>query len=126
MRIEDGNVRIGINDFAQKMAGDLAYVDVPPKGSSLSQGLDFGTIESGKWVGKLISPISGEVVEENEEIMDDPTLANRDPYGEGWIAIISPSKLEEELKNLIHGDSIVDWINKEEVEALKIKESKQK
>jgi len=126
VRIEGGNVRIGIDDFTHKMAGDLVYVEVPSTGSDLSQNVDYGTIESGKWVGKVISPVSGQVIEENEAVIDDPTLVNRDPYGEGWIAVVKPSKLEEELKNLIHGDSVVEWIKKEEAAALKIKKSKQK
>ncbi|MEM4246624.1 MAG: glycine cleavage system protein GcvH, partial [Candidatus Bathyarchaeia archaeon] len=120
VKIEDGKARIGIDDFTQKMAGDIVYVDVPPKGDTLTQGVDFGTIESGKWVGKIIAPISGEVVEENEAVIDDPTLVNKDPYGDGWIAIVIPSKLDEELKSLIHGNAVADWIKIEEAEALKV------
>ncbi len=123
---EDGNARIGINDFTQKMAGDIVYVDVPPKGDVLTQDLDYGTLESGKWVGKVVSPISGEVIEENEAVIDDPTLVNRDPYGDGWIAVVKPSNLESELKNLLHGSAVDGWLKKEEADALKIKEEKEK
>ncbi len=126
VRVEDGNARIGIDDFTQKMSGDIVYVDVPPKGDAVTQDVDFGTIESGKWVGKMISPISGEVLEENEAVLDDPTLVNKDPYGEGWIAVVKPSNLDAELKNLIHGPDVADWIKKEEAEAIKIKAEKEK
>lgn len=99
----DGTVRVGMDDFYQKQAGDTTYIDLPFEGDSVSQGETCGKIQSSKWVGKLISPISGEIVEVNSDLEGDCRLINKDPYGSGWIMRIKPSNLDEELKNLVHG-----------------------
>ncbi len=110
---EDGNVRVGMNDFYQKLAGDTTYVDLPFEGDEVAQGEVCGKLQSAKWVGKLCSPISGEILEVNHNLEDDCTLVNRDPYGEGWIMLIKPSNLDEEMKSLYHGDRIEPWITSE-------------
>lgn len=117
----DGNVRVGMNDFYQKSAGDTTYIDLPFEGDEVSQGETCGKIQSAKWVGKFVSPLSGEIIEANEELEDDCTLINKDPYGKGWIMILEPSNLDEELKNLVHGDDVEPWLKKEIEEAEKIK-----
>jgi glycine cleavage system H protein len=99
----DGTVRIGMDDFYQKQAGDTTYIDLPFEGDEVSQGETCGKIQSSKWVGKLITPISGEIVEVNSELENDCRLINKDPYGSGWIMRIKPNNLEEELKKLTHG-----------------------
>lgn len=99
----DGTVRIGMDDFYQKQAGDTTYIDLPFEGDTVSQGETCGKIQSSKWVGKLVSPISGEIAEVNSELENDCRLINKDPYGSGWIMRIKPSNLEEELKKLAHG-----------------------
>lgn len=99
----DGSVTIGMDDFYQKQAGDTTYIDLPFEGDSVSQGETCGKIQSSKWVGKLVSPISGEITEVNTELENDCRLINKDPYGSGWIMKIKPTKLEDELKNLVHG-----------------------
>jgi len=100
---EDGNVRIGMDDFYQKQAGDTTYVDLPFEGDSVSQGQTCGKIQSSKWVGKFVSPISGEIVEVNSELENDCRLINKDPYGAGWIVKVKPTNLDAELKNLAYG-----------------------
>jgi glycine cleavage system H protein len=100
---EDGTVRVGMDDFYQKQAGETTYIDLPFEGDSVSQGETCGKIQSSKWVGKLVSPISGEIVEVNSELESDCRLINTDSYGAGWIMKIKPSNLEDELKNLAHG-----------------------
>jgi len=99
----DKTVRVGMDDFYQKQAGDTTYIDLPFEGDTVSQGETCGKIQSSKWVGKLISPISGEIVEVNTELENDCRLINKDSYGSGWIIRIKPSKLEDELANLAHG-----------------------
>lgn len=121
VKIEDGNVRVGMTDFYQKMAGDTTYVDLPFEGDAISQGETCGKIQSAKWVGKLASPISGEVVEVNQELEDDPTLINKDPYGRGWVMLVKPSKWEEELKTLVHGEQVEGWLKAKIAEAEKKK-----
>jgi len=74
-----------------------------------------GKIQSSKWVGKLIAPISGEIVEINEDLEDDFMMINNDPYGDGWIMKIEPSDLDDALQNLIHGeDAVLEFLEKEQ------------
>ena len=117
----DGNIRVGMNDFYQKLAGETTYVDLPFDGDEISQGETCGKIESSKWVGKFVSPISGTITKVNEELEDDCTLINKSPYDQGWIMIVKPSNLDEDLKNLYQGDKIEPWITKEIEDAEKKK-----
>lgn len=78
-------VTIGLDDFAQAAAKAIAFVQLPRVGRRVEQGKPFVSVESGKWVGRLYAPVSGEVVEINQALEDDPGLINSDPYGEGWI-----------------------------------------
>lgn len=90
-RLDGDMVVIGWTDFAQKLAADLTNIQVPDRGEALRKDAFMGTIESGKWVGKLFSPVDGEIVELNEDVMDDPRLINEDPYGDGWIMKVKAS-----------------------------------
>lgn len=112
-RVDGNKVTVGMTDFFQKEAGDIVFVDLPEEEEEVSQGEVCGKIQSRKWIGKLVAPVSGEIVEVNEELEEDTTLINSDPYGKGWILVIEASDLESELKNLIHGDAVVDFIEKE-------------
>lgn len=94
-KVEDSLVAEGATDFTQKMAGEILYVELPRKGRRVEQGKPFTSIESGKWVGRVYAVVSGEIVDVNEELEDDPTLINRDPYGAGWIVKIEASDLKE-------------------------------
>lgn len=90
VRVEDGNIRIGITDYAQDALGDVVYVDVPPVGDSFSAGDSFGEVESTKSVSEIYAPISGTVIEVNSDLEDSPELVNSDPYGAGWIVVLQP------------------------------------
>jgi glycine cleavage system H protein len=98
---EDGGVRVGVTDMAQQAAGSILFVRIMPKGRQVESGKPLGTMETGKWVGPLKSPISGSIVETNEALKTQPKLLNEEPYGKGWLAMIQPSKLDDELKNLM-------------------------
>lgn len=92
----DGTVTIGITDFAQGELGDIVYVDIEDVGSEFAKEEVFGSVEAVKTVSELFSPISGELIEVNEALEDDPELVNNDPYGNGWMAkfkISDPSEL---------------------------------
>ncbi len=94
---EDGKVRIGVTDYAQRELGDIVYVERPEVGQKVAQGDQIATLESVKAVGEVYSPVSGEVVEANTELEASPELVNKEPYGAGWIAVIKmddPSQLE--------------------------------
>ena len=102
----DGTARVGMNDFYQKSAGDTTYIDLPFEGDDVSEGETCGKIQSAKWVGKFISPLSEEILAVNEDLENDCTLINKDPYGAGWVMVIKPSSLEEELKTLFSGSDV--------------------
>ncbi|MFN3534420.1 MAG: glycine cleavage system protein GcvH [Desulfatiglandales bacterium] len=112
-KVEGSKVRIGMTDFFQREAGDIVFVDLPDQGDEVTQGEVCGKIQSRKWIGKLVSPVSGEVAELNEDLEDDPTLINQDPYGKGWILVIEASDLDSELKNLMQGEAVKAFIERE-------------
>ena len=109
----DGNkAKVGVNDFTQKLAGEISYVEAPFEGDEVTQDDEVGTLETGKWVGKIYAPVSGTVTAINENLMDDPTIINEDPYGEGWIYEVVMSDTGE-LKNLMQGDCAAAWLKEE-------------
>lgn len=113
---EDGNVRVGFDNFGQKLSGRIIFIRLIGTGRKLKKGKYFGTLESGKWVGRLKSPISGTIIEVNEEVKTNVRLVNEYPYGYGWLIRIRPStqkNLQEELDALVHGESIKLWLKKE-------------
>jgi glycine cleavage system H protein len=110
----DGRVRVGLSDIAVKMASDIIYIRLKPKGATVIQGKGFGTMESSKWVGPLKSPVAGTIVDSNELITKTPESMVEDPYGKGWAVIIQPTNLEEDLKNLLHTpEQLTIWAKKE-------------
>lgn len=114
---DDGTVKIGMNDFYQQTAGDTTYIDLPFEGDEVEQGETCGKIQSAKWVGKFVSPLSGEILEINEELEDECTLINTDPYGGGWIMKMKPANMDEELPTLVNGGDVEAWLMKEIQEA---------
>ena len=106
---EDGKVRIGMIDFAQKQLHDIVYVELPGVGETITQNEPFGTLESVKAVSDLIAPVSGTIEAVNEELESKPELLNEDPYGEGWILLVDPSNLNADLKALLDFNAAVEW-----------------
>jgi glycine cleavage system H protein len=103
-RVEDGVATIGVSSFGQDLAGEIVYVEVPMVGREVTQGDPFMSMESGKWVGRVKSPVSGKIIEANEEIEWESTLVNEDPYGQGWLAKIEMADAAE-LGKLLKSDS---------------------
>ncbi len=97
---DDGTCLVGISDYAQKALKDIIMVDLPDEGDSVTQGEVFASIESVKAVNDVFSPISGEVIEANEDVDDTPESINEDPY-ESWLVKIKPSNLDEDLAKLM-------------------------
>jgi len=115
-KVEGTKVTVGMTDMFQKEAGDIVFVDLPEEEDEVSQGETCGKIQSRKWIGKLVAPVSGEITEINEEMEEDTALINTDPYGDGWILVIEAEdkdELQSELKNLIHGDAVKDFVDRE-------------
>jgi glycine cleavage system H protein len=97
---EDGKVRIGITDFAQSELGDIVFVELPEVGDELEADEPFGSVESVKTVSELYAPISGKVVEVNEELDDSPEFVNESPYEKAWMVVVEPSD-KSEIDNLM-------------------------
>jgi len=108
----DGRVRVGLTDLGQRLAAKIRFTRILPKGKMVDQGKMVATLETGKWVGPVESPISGTIDEVNMALRGKPTLINDDPYGEGWVVLLKPTK-PEEIKNLVHGEAIFEWYKKE-------------
>lgn len=85
VRVEGDVVTVGITQYAADALGDVVYVDLPAVGASLTPGAVVGEVESTKSVGELFAPVSGEVVEANQAVVDAPETINADPYGDGWL-----------------------------------------
>ncbi|MCF6179917.1 MAG: glycine cleavage system protein GcvH [Geopsychrobacter sp.] len=83
--VEDGIATIGISDYAQDAMGDVVFVELPEVGSSVEAGQPFGVVESVKAVSDLLAPVSGEVLEINEDLPDTPDTVNSSPYDEAWL-----------------------------------------
>lgn len=95
IRIEGDVATVGVTDFAQGELGDIVYVDVDTEDETLDKDEVFGTVEAVKTVSDLFMPLSGEVIEFNEQLEDEPELVNSDPYGDGWMIKIKFSNPEE-------------------------------
>ena len=108
---QEGDLLVmGMDDFGQKMAGDIVYVQLPAEGKKLKLGKSFAKMESGKWLGKVPAPVNGVLEEINEDLELNPGLINEDCYGEGWIYKITPEDTSE-INNLIHGEEAIEkWV----------------
>lgn len=104
---EDGMVTIGITDVAQNLAKGIVNVTPKDIGRSVQKGKSAGTLESGKWVGPVTSPVTGEIVAVNEMMKDKPSLINSDPYGDGWFVKIKPTDWTGESTSLVTGEAAV-------------------
>lgn len=94
-KVEGNTVTIGITEHAQDSLGDVVFVELPDNDATLEAGQAFGTVESVKAVSDIITPVSGKVIEYNQEVLDSPELLNNDPYGEGWLIKIEADDLKE-------------------------------
>mgnify|MGYP003496123521 FL=1 len=100
IRVEGNEAFVGITDYAQSELGEIVFVDINTEGETLAQGDVFGSVEAVKTVSELNMPVTGEVLEINEAINDQPELVNNDPYGEGWMIKISVTNTDD-LNNLL-------------------------
>ena len=104
LRLEaDGSVTVGITDHAQELLGDIVFVELPEVGANLAADEQAGVVESVKTASDIHAPISGEVVEVNAALEDDPDFVNDDPYGKGWIYKIKPDNMAD-VEQLLSSD----------------------
>ncbi|SRR5690554_3562679 len=95
VKVEGDVVRIGITDFAQDELGDIVFVELPEVGDEIDADEPFGSVESVKTVSELYAPVSGKIVEVNENLEDSPELVNESPHEEAWMIVIEPSNVSE-------------------------------
>ncbi|TCP23500.1 glycine cleavage system H protein [Scopulibacillus darangshiensis] len=112
VKTEDGKVCIGITDFAQDELGDIVFVELPEVGEDIEADEPFGSVESVKTVSELYAPISGKVVEINEELEDSPEFVNESPYEKAWMIVIEASD-ESEIEKLMDAESYEKMISEE-------------
>ena len=112
VRIDDDWVEIGITDYAQEALGEIVFVELPGEGDDITKADSFGGVESTKSVSDLYAPVSGEVLEVNEALLDSPETINEDPYGSGWIIRVKLYD-ENELDDLLSAESYGNFIESE-------------
>lgn len=109
VRFEDDLVRLGMTDVAQTRMGKMVSILLKKPGRRVKAGGSVATVESAKWVGPIHTPFAGEVVETNQATYDrDILIANRDPYGEGWITVIRPDDPDSPVATLLAGEEALD------------------
>lgn len=112
-RVEGARVTVGITEYAQGELGEIVYVELPEVGAEVEQTETFGTVESVKAVSDLYAPVSGEVVEVNEALEDEPGLINTDSYGDGWMMVVQMSD-PDELADLMTAEEYATFIEEME------------
>lgn len=95
VKVEGEKIRIGITDFAQHELGDIVFVELPEAGTEVKAEEPFGSVESVKTVSELYAPISGTVVEVNEDLTDSPEFVNESPYEKAWMIVIEPANMSD-------------------------------
>ena len=106
---EEDVFTVGITDYAQGELGDIVFVELPAAGESFEAGASFGTVEAVKAVSELYMPVTGEVVESNSALGDDPSLVNSDPYGAGWMIRIRVKNMSD-VEGLLSPEDYADHI----------------
>ncbi|MFG6116982.1 glycine cleavage system H protein [Thalassobacillus cyri] len=112
VKTEGEKVRIGITDFAQSELGDIVFVELPEVGDELEADEPFGSVESVKTVSELYAPVSGKVVEVNEELEDSPEFVNESPYEKAWMVIVEPSD-KSEMDELMTAEQYEEMISED-------------
>lgn len=109
VNLKDNKAVIGITDYAQGQLGDVIFIEFPKVGQEINAGDVFGEVEAVKTVSELYAPVSGTIIELNEELENSPDLVNNDPYGDGWIIKISPNNPDErdELMNFLSYEELI-------------------
>ena len=113
VRVEGKRATIGISDFAQQQLGDIVYVDLPELDTEVDSDSELSEIESTKATSPVVSPVSGVVVEVNEDLADSPEIINEDPYGNGWLVVLEMSD-PTELSDLMSKSEYEKFLKEEE------------
>lgn len=112
VKMEGDIAVVGINEFSTKLAGEISYIEMPEEGDEVEQDQVIGTIETGKWMGKIFAPLNGEITEINEDAEDEPEMINESPYQKGWLFKMNVSD-PSQVETLMKGDDAVKWLESE-------------
>lgn len=112
VKVEGEKLRVGITHFAQSELGDIVFVELPEVGDEVTADEPFGSVESVKTVSELYAPVSGKVVEVNEDLNDSPEFVNESPYEKAWMIVIEPSN-SSELENLMTAEQYEEMIKED-------------
>ena len=104
---DDGTINLGMTDIAQSLAGNIIHCRPKKVGRSVKAGKSVATVESGKWVGPVKTPFSGEIVATNNDVENDATIVNRSPYKQGWIVRIQPNDFDGDSGALVNGEDAI-------------------
>ena len=115
VRVQDGVAIVGITEYAQKELGDVVFVELPKVGDTFDTNETFANVESVKAVSEVFSPVAGEILEVNQELVDSPQLVNDDPYGDGWFIKLKVADAEE-LRDLLNSDEYAEFVAEESAE----------
>ena len=107
IRVDGDVATVGITQYAADQLGDVVFVELPAIGAAIKTGTVVGEIESTKSVGELFAPFDGEVVESNSAVVDDPSLVNGDPYGNGWMIKVAVAELPADLLDAAAYDALI-------------------
>jgi glycine cleavage system H protein len=110
LSVEAEKCRVGLTDYAQKQLHEIVYVDLPSPGAGVTAGEVMGSVESVKGVSDIFSPLSGEVLEINKNVQENPGIINTNPYKDGWVVIVKASKLKEDLASLLSAEAYCSHI----------------
>ncbi|MDA8101025.1 MAG: glycine cleavage system protein GcvH [Nitrospiraceae bacterium] len=113
VRVEGKRATIGITDFAQQQLGDIVYVDLPELETEIDADSELSEIESTKATSPVICPVTGTIVEVNEDLAESPEIINEDPYGNGWLAVLEMSDASE-MNDLMTRDEYEKFLKEEE------------
>jgi glycine cleavage system H protein len=108
-KTDDGDVLVGIDDFAQSLIGAVDEIELPRLLRRIQQGEIAWQVRHGHRRIPMVSPVSGRVIEKNEMVMRNPGLINRSPFGDGWLIKVRPHKLSQQVQNLLTGKAAVQW-----------------
>lgn len=113
IRVEGNTARLGISNFAQDALGDVVFVDVPKVGTTFQAEDQLGEVESTKATSTIYTPVTGKILQVNEELQDHPELLNQDPYGRGWIAVMELSN-SDEVNGLMTAEQYTEFLKAQE------------
>lgn len=110
VKAEGDKAKVGITDYAQDSLNDVVYVELPELGKAVKQFDAMGAVESVKAASDIFAPVAGKVVDVNKRLEQEPELVNKQPYGDGWIVMIEPATLQEDLAKLMDAAKYAEYL----------------